>query len=175
AQHSSTVNEVPAMVAGDAIDILSAAWWVSGKPAGDGAITTSAGAYNGEPTASSTEISAGFISGNVPTVTSGGYSYSGGVENYMRFNEDWSSADIRYRGSIVGLYASQVALGAWSSAKYSPPTRQWGYDNMFGVAHQYPPGSPSVLNLRRFNYTDITQAQFNALMAKSAQYNFQQM
>jgi hypothetical protein len=186
AQHSATVNEVPAMVAGDAIDILSKGWWNSpdltnypndpnGYPGGDGVITTSAGAYSAMPTAGSTEVSAGFIAGNVPTVVAGGYNYSGGVENYMRFDEDWSAATIRYRGSIVGLYNSQVATGAWKGGVYNPPVRQWGYDNMFGTAHQYPPGSPSVLDLRRFNYTDISLAQFNAFMINTAQYNFQPM
>jgi hypothetical protein len=178
------VNEVPAMIAADAIDILSSSWWgapnstkfpndPNGEPLGDGQITTNTGAYNGEPTAGNTEVAAAFIAGIVPTNTTA-YAYSGGVENYMRFNEDWSAATIRYRGAIVALYDSAVATGPWPNAKYGAPVRQWGYDNMFGVSRDFPPGTPSTASLRRWNYKDIPGSTFTANLT-NVTYGFQLM
>jgi len=173
-------SEVPAMVVGDSVDILSANWWnapdlvhypndPNGYPGADATITTSAGGYGSEPTATNTEIAAAFIAGNVATVT-GTYTYSGGVENYMRLVENWGGIDLRYRGSIVGLYASSVATGKWpntSGSTYQAPTRQWGYDNEFGVNHLYPPGSPMVFSMRRFNYTDLSASDFNSALGNN--------
>ncbi len=165
-------NEVPAMVAGDAIDILSKAWWSGTQPTGDANITTTLGTNSGANvgTASTTEIAAAFIGGNVATIL-GSYNYSGGVENYMRLSENWGAAILRYRGSIVALYNSSVATGAWpgtSATTYQAPTRQWGYDNEFGVLHEYPPGAPSVFNMRRYNYTDVNSTTFNNMLNTAA-------
>jgi Tfp pilus assembly protein PilX len=166
-------NEVPAMVAGDSINILSKNWWSASKPSGDANITNSDGTYKGEPTAGDTEIAAAFLTGNVPTNTST-YSYSGGVENYMRFNENWGSATLRYRGSIVALFNSNVATGPWANAKYGAPTRQWGYDNKFATGG-YPPNTPYLRTLRRINYNDLKgPAAFNAMKADT-NYTWVQM
>jgi hypothetical protein len=165
-------NEVPAMVAGDAIDILSTAWWNGSKPTGDAVLTTATGTNSGSnvENANSTEIAAAFIGGNVATAL-GSYNYSGGVENYMRLSENWGSSILRYRGSIVALYNSSVAKGAWpgtSNTTYQAPTRQWGYDNMFGVNHEYPPGTPSLFDMRRYNYTDVPLGTYNAMLASGS-------
>jgi hypothetical protein len=169
-------NEVPAMVAGDAIDILSTKWWSGTQPTGDANITSATGTNTGNnvANAASTEIAAAFIGGNVPTVT-GTYNYSGGVENYMRLNENWGGDLLRYRGSIVALYQSTVATGAWpgtGSKTYGAPTRQWGYDNEFGVNHKYPPGSPLIPSMRRYGYTDINATTYNAMTAPGNPYSW---
>jgi hypothetical protein len=177
---TSTINEVPAMVAGDAIDILSTAWWtggLGGKPNGDGDETTPTGTFANanEPNANNTEIAGGFITGNVATTLAGGYNYSGGVENYVRLEENWGTAILRFRGSMVGLYNSAVATGQWpgtGSKTYSAPKdREVGYDNLFGIARDFPPGAPVVVSLRRMNYEDITAATFNANLANT-NYSF---
>ena len=109
-----------------------------------------------------TEIAAAFLTGNVATNGSG-TSYSGGVENFPRFLEDWSSSTFRYRGSMVALFNSTVATGQWSNAKYSPPNRQWGFSTMFRDGRQ-PPGTPMLRTFRRVGYADLTAAQFTALL-----------
>lgn len=195
---TSQINEVPAMVAGDAINILSNSWVDTSKPLKDATIhddsfTNSDGSSNlanaDVPVATNTEIAAGFITGNVPTVTTvatsdsiaaAAYNYCGGVENYLRLHEQWNQSPkviLRYRGSMVGLFNSAVATGPWQNTSvgtktYSAPNRQWGYDNMFGIALDFPPGAPELVSVRRMNYTDINGATFNANKQSNSTYGF---
>ncbi|MEI6560902.1 MAG: hypothetical protein WCO68_02340 [Verrucomicrobiota bacterium] len=104
----------PAAIVADAINVLSNGW-----------LDSKAGT---QPTAKATTINAAFIAGNVPTTNS---NYSGGVENYPRFLENWSGVRFNYVGSMVILYASQQATGVWGTGVYSAPTRNWAYDNNF--------------------------------------------
>jgi hypothetical protein len=152
-------GEAPVSIAADAVNILSNAWWNagSGKPVGDDTSSNTT-----RPGATSTEIAAAIVTGNVPT-NSGGTSYSGGVENFPRFLEDWSGDTFRYRGSMVALFNSTVATGAWSSARYSAPDRVWGFSDMFKSGRQ-PPGTPMIRTFRRVTYGDLTATQFNALL-----------
>jgi len=103
------------------------------------------------------------------------------VENYMRFSEDWSGGTVaRYRGSVVALYNSEVATGPWGNAKYSVPTRQMAFDDMFEgptatngytKAAQMPPGCPHIYTLQFVGYTDINNATFTT-MKNDANYGF---
>jgi hypothetical protein len=149
-------NEGPAAIAADAINILSANWWNGTVPIGDATSSNSTA-----PAATKTEVAAAFLTGNVPTTTNG-VSYSGGVENFPRFHENWSGIRFRYRGSMVALFNSTAATGPWSSARYSAPTREWGFSQMFQQGRQ-PPGTPMLRTFRRVTYGDLTTAQFNAL------------
>ena len=54
------------------------------------------------PNATNTTVNAGIISGIVP---SGSGYYSGGVENFPRFLEDWSGKTFTYYGSMLELRA----------------------------------------------------------------------
>ncbi|HXB02946.1 MAG TPA: hypothetical protein VNV15_09045 [Opitutaceae bacterium] len=189
-------NEVPAMIAGDSMNLLSNAWATkSGSiytPTGDGITTNHDGTGSGNTAAASdTLYDAAFLSGNVATASPSGsappgnptgtYSYSGGVENYMRFSEDWSGGTVaRYRGSVVALYNSEVATGPWGNAKYSVPTRQMAFDDMFEgptatngytKAAQMPPGCPHIYTLQFVGYTDINNATFTT-MKNDANYGF---
>lgn len=154
-------NEVPVAIAADAINILSTTW------------SDNTSAATTRPNAANTEISAAFLTGNVPTSGSGGSSYSGGVENFPRFLENWTNIKFRYRGSMVALFNSTVATGAWSSASYSPPTREWGFNTMFQDGRQ-PPGTPMLRTFRRVTYSDLTAAQFETLRT-TAMFNFTAM
>ena len=104
----------PAAIVADAINVLSNNW----TDANSGS----------QPVAKATTINAAFIAGNVPTTSS---NYSGGVENYPRFLENWSGVRFNYVGSMVILYASQQATGVWGTGVYSAPTRNWAYDKNF--------------------------------------------
>ncbi|MCF7686708.1 MAG: hypothetical protein K9M98_05530 [Cephaloticoccus sp.] len=152
-------GEAPAAIVADAIGVLSNAWWNSGtgKPDGDGASSSST-----KRAASNTEISCAFLTGIVSTASSS--SYSGGVENYPRFHESWSGDSLRYRGSIVALFESELWTGPWKNSHYDPPKREWGFNSLFGGG-RYPPGTPRLRTYRRLDYKDLTAAEFNTLLA----------
>jgi hypothetical protein len=124
-------NRRPAAIVADAVNVLSNSW--------NDALSGST------PVASPTTVNAAIVSGNVPT--GNGY-YSGGVENFPRFLENWSNKNFTYDGSMIQLYKSQQAIGRWGSANvYSPPKRAWYFDTNF-VANP-PPGLLASFNYRR--------------------------
>ena len=129
-----TTNTYPAALMGDAITVLSANW---------------ADAYNAAtPLASrsstSTTINAATLQGIVP---SNGTYYSGGLENILRLEEDWSGTTLTYNGSFVVLFASQYATAPWgNSSYYGVPTRAWGFDTNFLNQAKLPPATPFILN-----------------------------
>lgn len=117
-------DHVAAAVAGDAVNILSNNWndWNSDLS-------------QGNRQATNTTINAVIVAGNVPTTTS---SYSGGVENFVRFHENWSNDYFTIYGSLALLYASDRAVRPWSAADYTPPSRRWFYDTR--LRDRNPPG-----------------------------------
>jgi hypothetical protein len=87
-------------------------------------------------------------------------SYSGGVENFPRFLEDWSGKVFTYNGSMVVMYDSVYATGQWGGTGstigiYNPPTRNWAFDTNFSNPAKIPPGTPSVRALVRDAWTSI--------------------
>ena len=119
----------PAAIVADAVNVLSNAWLDS--------------ASGTTPPATPTTVNAGIISGNVPT---GNGNYSGGVENFPRFLENWSGKAFTYYGSMIQLYKSQQAVGRWGPG-YSPPIRAWYFDTNFVTSP--PPGLLAAVNYRR--------------------------
>jgi hypothetical protein len=121
----------PAAIIGDAVNILSNSW-----------LDSKSGTV---PAASPTTVNAGIVSGNV--ATGNGY-YSGGLENFPRFLEDWSNKSFTYYGSMIQLYQSEQAIGHWGSSNvYSPPNRAWYFDTNF--VSSPPPGLLASFNYRR--------------------------
>jgi len=96
--------------------------------------------------ATSTTVNAALVTGN--TTTSLG-NYNGGLENLPRFLENWSGIDFFLRGSIINLWASQQATGAWvyGSPVYNAPNRVWSYDTDFDDPTNLPPWPPRVRTL----------------------------
>lgn len=159
-------NEVPAAIVADAINILSQSW--VGTEHGTGRVVPTAdlsSSNNTRPAAAHTEVSAALLTGIVTTAGTANNQYSGGVENYPRFHENWSNRSLRYRGSIVALFESQVATRPWTHARYSPPRREWGFNSMFGSQRRYPPGTPIIRTFRRIDYRDVNLAEFTDLLA----------
>jgi len=108
----------PALVAADAVYILSNSW-------------QNANSFTDLSTrvASNTTVNTAILAGIVPSANN---NYSGGAENFPRFMETWSSATLTYYGSMVELYNSHQAVGPWGQANvYDPPTRQWYFDTNF--------------------------------------------
>jgi hypothetical protein len=133
---TNTLSTKPASIVADAVTILSSAWRDA---------NSSLGIAN--RVAANTTVNAAIIAGIVP---SNGTSYSGGVENLPRFLENWSGKWFTYNGSMVVMYQSQYARGAWGGNDvYSPPNRNWAFDRNFLDATKLPPGTPMALTTIR--------------------------
>ncbi len=120
---TNTANTLPASLVGDAITVLSGNWK---DTYGNDALSAR--------TPANTTVNAAFLAGIVqPTNTTGTLNYSGGVENFPRFLEDWSGYTFTYNGSMVVLYPSQFATNYWvqTGAYYNAPNRKWAFDLNF--------------------------------------------
>ncbi|MGA3267292.1 MAG: hypothetical protein ABSE16_10765 [Verrucomicrobiota bacterium] len=136
---SNVTYTVPAALLGDAITVLSSNWSDS---------YTSSTALTSRPTTSTT-LNAATLEGIVP---SNGVNYSGGVENFLRLLENWSSSQyLNYNGSIVVMFPSQFATNFWQApgVYYNPPNRQWGFDVNFSTSGGLPPLTPEVKGVLR--------------------------
>jgi Tfp pilus assembly protein PilX len=133
---SDTSQSVPAALIGDAITVLSPSW-------ADGASTSS---MDTGRVAANTTVNAAFLAGIVETVSG---SYSGGVENFPRFLENWSGKTFTYNGSMIVMFPSRIATGTWKGTGstygiYNPPNRAWSFDVAFSNPTRLPPGTPEV-------------------------------
>jgi len=137
----SGYTRAPVSILGDAINILSNSW-----------VDANSGT---SPTASHTTVNAAIVSGIVPTAPVGGDgSYSGGAENFPRFLENWTGKKFTYYGSMVELYQSKQATSEWGKAGvYSPPDRQWYFDNNFKT--KPPPGSIMVYSYVKGQWSSL--------------------
>lgn len=121
----------PAAIVGDAITVLSNSW----KDVLAGTV----------PPASNTTVNAAFMSGIVPSANG---VYSGGVENFPRFLENWGGKTVTYYGSMIELYQSKQGIGRWGSQNvYGAPNRAWYFDTNF--VSTPPPGLLVSYNYRR--------------------------
>ncbi len=133
---NETENTKPASLVGDSINILSTEWDDSNSALGIGARK-----------AGDTTVNAAILSGIVP---SNGTYYSGGVENFPRFLENWSGRTLTYNGSMVVMFNSKIATAPWGGADvYNPPSRDWAFDKKFLDATRLPPGTPDVRGINR--------------------------
>jgi hypothetical protein len=68
----------------------------------------------------------------------------GGVHNFLRYIENWGGANLYYEGSMVSLYYSAYATGAFKccTTVYSPPSRHYSFDTNFLTPSLLPPGTP---------------------------------
>ena len=132
---SDTTHTLPASIMCDAINVLSSAWnnaqsftnSLSGRAAQD------------------VTVNAAFLSGIVESTNiSSSLGYSGGVENFPRFLEDWSGHTFTYNGSMVEMFDSAIANNPWLPGSYNPPVRNWFFDDNFMIAGKQPPMTPAV-------------------------------
>lgn len=140
---TNTANTKPAALIADAITILSGSW----NDANSSKAISSRSATN-------TTVNAAFLAGIVETV--GSY-YSGGLENFPRFLENWSGKTFTYNGSMVVMFPSQVATNRWpgTGSVYNPPTRNWSFDVNFYDPNKLPPLCPSVRAVIRYKWATI--------------------
>jgi hypothetical protein len=139
----NTTNKVAGAVMGDAVTVLSNNWSPNNSDT-KGSLPAS-----GNRPATATTINAALLSGNVPTIS--GSRYSGGLENYLRLLEAWSGVTLTYTGSLVDLWQSQTATGAWGCCNYyNVPSRNWSFDTLFNTT--LPPGTPKVQVTQRLGW-----------------------
>jgi hypothetical protein len=137
---TNTSNTQPAALFGDSITALSTTW-------NDSLYTSSYALGSRNPGA--TTINAAAFEGIVPTV---GANYSGGVENFIRLLENWSSSTaLTYNGSIVVMFPSQYATNKWQATGnyYNAPKRNWAFDLNFQSNNGLPPLTPRVTKIFR--------------------------
>jgi hypothetical protein len=125
-----------AAVIGDAINVLSGAW---------NDANSNSSPISQYKVATNTTINAALVGGIVPSGTSSN-NYSGGGENFVRFQEDWNknSSTFTYYGSMVELFKSQQGTGIWQTGGniYKAPIMHWYYDSNFGTTA--PPGKLQI-------------------------------
>lgn len=144
-------GEAPSALVADAVTFLSTNW-------DDANSTKDKNSYR--KASSFTEVSAAILAGIVPSGKTGSNSYSGGVENFPRFLENWSGKTLRIRGSIVALFESEVQTERWGKGDvYDAPNRNWGFHEKLGEGF-YPPGTPSTRTYRGRDYRDLTQEEY---------------
>ena len=146
----NTTGTKPASLVGDAITVLSSSWLDS----------QNGGSAPGYRPAVNTTVNAAFLAGIKETAPHDNYTkegYSGGVENFPRFLENWSGKTFTYNGSMVVLFFSKIATGWWAGtgSYYSPPKRNWAFDVNFLDARKLPPGTPCVRSMIRGQWTTI--------------------
>lgn len=125
-------NWVPALVAGDAVTVLSKSWddlnsrW---------AITPSA------PTATSTTQKIAVLAGDVPTSSA---SQGGGLHNFPRYIETWNGTGVTHSivGSMIIGFRSVFHNQRWNYTYYGPPFRNWQFETNFNDTYFQPPGTP---------------------------------
>ncbi|MCC5842291.1 MAG: hypothetical protein JJT96_19400 [Opitutales bacterium] len=145
--------EAPAALVADAIMLLSNDWdnRDSGRPIGN------------RRSANRTDFSAALIMGNVPSQRDRGY--SGGLENFPRFLEDWNNRTAAYRGSLIRLFRSESFDAAWpaTGTTYNAPRRDWAFHT--GFRELTPPLDMGQRTFRRIFFRELTEAEFRAQTA----------
>ena len=57
-------------------------------------------------------------------------------------------------GSIVSMFPSQIAIGAWSLSYYNPPNRYWSFDTNYNDPSKLPPATPQFRLMVRGDWKD---------------------
>jgi hypothetical protein len=137
----NTVRKNPAAVLSDSVNILSNAWEAYGTNDRKSGARLSERA---DPT--DTTMNVAFLGGtDDPEIE-----YSGGVQNYPRFHEDWRNVTFRYRGSLVTLGRPLHVDGRWCGNGtacniYDAPDRDWDFDADFNDVTLLPPLTPRLV------------------------------
>jgi hypothetical protein len=155
----NNIGSQSAAVMGDTLNILSNACWDNTN-----GVKGPASSECGRPTfgdkgiATETTMRTAFLARTDQTNATAG-TYSGGLNNYPRFLEDWQkTVPLNYTGSFVSLGTPQEFSGPFLESKdiggvtkkyYMPPQRNWIYDTNFNQFELLPPLSPRVIYLQQ--------------------------
>lgn len=137
----NTSDKKPALVTGDAVTMLSVNWQDAKSTAGINTRLAQSTTYN-------TVIMTGNSETQAPQ-------YNGGLENVLRFQENWSGRTVTFRGSIIDLWYAEEVTGPWEYGNYyTAPNRNWGFDTMY--RRQAPPGIPRVFGIEQISWEETT-------------------
>lgn len=143
---NSTTYTWPAALMGDAITVLSDSWT-------DSKSSNSVDYAVSKGSTINCACLEGIVESNPNNTLSESSSkgYSGGVENFLRLLEDWSSKALYYNGSIIVMFPSQYATNCWQQTGYyySAPIRDWAFDTNFLVGSGLPPLTPKSTGVIR--------------------------
>lgn len=142
-----TTDHVACAVIADAVTLLSRNWLDSNSftnptnKDGRRALTT---------TYRTAIVSGKGLSFPRPNGTANDFGTDGGTHNFLRFIEGWDAGGgqpkqtINYKGSIVSLYYNHQANGTYKccTTVYSPPNRQFFFDDDFLDPDKLPPRTP---------------------------------
>lgn len=140
-----TATHIPASIVADSVTILSNGWTDS---------QSFISPYNqANRLATATQMRFALITGDsISTrqnaVNQGssvnGQNENGGVHNFKRFLERWSSVRFDYAGSLINLFNSRNNNGSFKCCNtvYNPPIRNWVFDSTFLDPNRIPPGTP---------------------------------
>lgn len=147
-------NEVAASVIGDAVTLLSVYW----NDANSFASPYSQGLRVGQTTYYRTAIVGGkTLSFPQPSGAAQDFGTDGGVHNFLRYIESWSSAQLNYQGSMIALYSSRQATGTFKccTTVYSPPGRGYFFDTNFLNPTLLPPRTPLFRDINTTGWTRL--------------------
>lgn len=159
--------EPPAMIAADAITLLSSDWVHSSRGARHSNKNNGKNKRHGN---SFTEVAAALVTGLKPTTPDGASNpigvtgISGGAHNFPRFLQDLNNT-MRIRGSLVALFESEVhQMPMQNTNHYAPPKRDWGFNQNFANGVM-PPGAPNNRSYTMQAYREVSKAEYDAIKA----------
>ncbi len=154
----NTVSKQPASLSADAVTFLSNSW----NDANSSLALNQRGA-------SATACNASIITGNTNTTAT---KYNGGLENILRFLEDWHpNRTFTFRGSIVNLWQSQQANSDFPDPSdplydaFVDPIRDWAYDTDLDNPALLPPETPKARVFYRVGWRMEDIALVNRMVA----------
>jgi hypothetical protein len=144
---SNTLTTLPASLIADAVTALSPKW-------------TDANSFNSLASriADPVTVNAAILTGVVETTSA---DYSGGMENFIRLLETWSTngvtMPVTYNGSMVKMFPSLYATNRWRPGLkyYTIPLRSWAYDRNFDTEAKLPPLTPSLMYVARGQWANV--------------------
>jgi hypothetical protein len=161
----TTINA--SALAADAITVLSPGWndanALNTSPTNKSLPSRIATSGNPLAPLTSMTINAGILTGNAPTISGPLGSFSGGINNLVRYMEDWDGKSVTFNGSLARLFDSKHFSGGYKNSSLAPgdasdpdvfyqPERIFTYNTNFRESD--PPGaSPSRSVLRGIYYS----------------------
>lgn len=175
-----TGAQVPMSIACDAIFPLSKTWFdglSAMYPEGSASALSAGGTgyrvadANLPNVTQGTSVRAAVIIGSTkgamsanPGRNASGLRKNGGINNFPRFLELWNSEgtvrSFNYTGSIIPIYYSTQAISQWendTSVIYTPPQRNWSFDETYLNPNKLPPGTPFFQYLQATSFRQNMQ------------------
>jgi hypothetical protein len=101
------------------------------------------------------------ISFSQPAGSATDFGTDGGVDNFLRYVENWGGQNLHYRGSMISLYYNRQAIGVFKCCNtlYRPPTRDYSFDVEFLQPQLLPPRTPLFRDVNTTGFTQLLLPQ----------------